>query len=86
MRLERGERLGGSHVGDEPHVNFRDGTSRQNCLAAGSSVAADQAFDIHGWSRGEQLERFFPAHIVNPMLDAEQLLGFGFVLRGEILF
>src|SRR5262249_42042654 len=51
MRLERCESLARLHVGHQPQIEFGDGPMRKNGLAAGSGVAADQAFDVYRWPR-----------------------------------
>src|SRR6266849_10305110 len=78
MRFQRGERFRGGHVRNEAHVDFGDGATAENGFSAGASVAAVETFDVDGWARGKQLERFLKTNIVNPMLDAEKLFGFGF--------
>ena len=47
---------------------------RQNRLAAGAGVAADQAFDVHCRSRHAILQRLAPRRIARPRLDAERFL------------
>src|SRR5215472_1919392 len=79
MRFEQSERFGGGHVGNEAQVELRDGFAGKNRFAARSSVAADEAFDIDRGAPNEQLEGFLEADIVNPVLNAEKLFGFGFV-------
>src|SRR5690349_4526735 len=78
MRFEKCERFGGGHVRNEAEVELGDGFAGKNGFAAGSGVAADEAFDIDRRTADEQFERFLEAHIVNPVLDAEEFFRFGF--------
>src|SRR6266436_264635 len=84
MRFESGEGLGGGHVRNEAQIEFGDRFSGKNGFSAGSGVAADEAFDVHGGARHQEFEGFLPADVVYPVLDSEKFLRFGFAqaLRG----
>src|SRR5882724_2414683 len=60
MRLERGECFGCRHVRHQAQIEFRDGLVRKDCFAAGTSVAAHQALDVHGRPGHQSLECFQP--------------------------
>src|SRR5260370_26009935 len=71
MRFQRGESFGGSHVGNEAEVKFRNGFAGKNRLATGARVAANVAFNFPRCTRNEELERFLPAHVAHPALHAQ---------------
>ena len=79
VRLERRERVGGGHVRHQPQVELRHRPMRQNRLAAGPRVAADQSLDVDGGTGHQHLERLRPARVVRPPLHAELLLRRGFI-------
>src|SRR6266851_3657375 len=79
MRFQGGEGFSRGHVRNEAHVDFCEGAAGENGFAAGAGVTADETFDVDGRARGEQFKRFLKTYIVNPVLDAEEFFGFGFV-------
>ena len=64
--LSAASALGRRHVGHEAQVELRHGAVRQDRLAAGPGVAADQPLDVHRRLRDEPLERLDPAAVVDP--------------------
>ena len=78
MRLQRRERVRRFHIGNESHVDFRDGSMWQNRFAARASVATDQSFDVYSRLRFKPFVRLLPRQIVDPMLNGELFLGLRF--------
>ena len=75
VRLQLLHRAVVGHVRHEAQVELRDRAVRENRLAAGAGVAADQALDVDGRPVREVFEGLAPAGIARPGLDAESLLG-----------
>src|SRR5437764_1485620 len=72
--LQGGECLGRGHIGDEAQVEFGYRPVRKNRLATRPGVSADEALDVDGGARHQELERLAPAHVVHPVVDAQLLL------------
>src|SRR5437660_10198365 len=77
MSLECGESFGGFHVGNEPHIDFRDRAGGQNGLSGWTRVAAAEAVTQYGGPRLQPSEPFLPAHHVAPVMDPHSLTGHG---------
>ena len=81
MRFQRGERFLRGHVGDQAHVDFREGFAGQNGFAAWAGVTADEAFDVDRRFDINISIDSSQSDIVDPVLDALHFLGVVFVRR-----
>src|SRR5262245_11641524 len=79
MRFQCSSGFGGFHIGHEAQVHFCDGAAGENGLSTGAGVAADKALDVDGRTRNEELQGFFEADVVNPVLDAHSFFHSVFV-------
>src|SRR5437763_1689767 len=68
--LQELERAFRRHVGNEAHVDLRDGAMWENRLSARTRVAADEPFDVDRRLRAEPYERVVPRLVTVPVLDA----------------
>src|SRR6266481_2650733 len=73
-------------AGAMAHAEMTSGHAqgRQDSFAAGTGIAADQAFDIDGWLRGQALIRLQKIQITNPALDAQLAFDRCLVPAGDI--
>ena len=78
--LEEFEGALGGHVGHQPHVDLRDRPVRQDRLAAGPGISADQPFDVDRRLRNQPDLGVVPRLVGEPVFHAEGFLGAGFAL------
>src|SRR5713101_7237643 len=79
VRLERGERRGCRHIGHEPQIELGHRPTGKDRLPARPGVATNEALDVDCGPRHQQLQRLAPAHVMHPVVNAEQLFGRPFV-------
>ena len=74
MRAQLGDCLVARLVRNEPQIELRHRASRQDRLAAGPGVTADETFNVHGGLRGQAFERLRVRQVIDPVAHPVELL------------